>query len=476
MKQNRTRRLRAGRKTGLLKRTKKDSTETSSYYNGLYSGMINPISGAGTSLDKNSQSFYIPTRNISKNSHETIYVESWAAAKFIDIPVDDMFVQWREFCDMENESVERMEKAEIDFKIKSKLSNAMKSGRLYGTGLFIILTKDSSPEKPLNINRMLPGDLANILTVDRFDASVVSKNNNPYSQNYGKPNYYRITLKRGGAFVVHYSRVIRFDGIRPMTANSWQGYDEDWGVASIIPVLTEIFQDSNVSKGVAHLVNEASIKNMKVDGFEEALSGGGDGEMSLQERMELTTQLTSIYRTNFMDVEDDFGRTDVTFSQLPEIMDRNAGRLAAAADIPKTRFWSESVSGLQATGEGDARNYALKVNSDQENKLPEPLEKIDRVLAAHIGLTEPVCYKFISILDISESDKVDIALKKAQTVVPLVAAAIIDEDEARSVLDGDEIIGDFDDLPGGFPKADEFKKNLAAIQVQKQQSEGFGNG
>ncbi len=439
---------------------------------GFNGGLINPNSGAGTSLDKNTLSYFSPTRITSKNFHETLYIESWAAAKFINIPVDDMFVKWREFADMDNETIDLVQKAEIDFKIKSKLSKAVKSGRLYGTGLFVILTKDSSPDMPLNINRMLPGDLANIITVDRFDATVIEKEKNPYSINYGKPLFYRITLKRGGSLSVHHSRVIRFDGIIPMSDNSWNSYDEDWGVASIIPVITEIFQDANVSKGIAHLVNEASIKNMKIDGFEDILDGTGD-PTSLTERMALTTQLMSNYRTNFMDKEDDFTRSEITFSNLPELMDRNGIRLASAAGIPATRFLGTQAQGLGATGEGDARNYALKVSSDQENQLPEGLSLIDSVLEKHLNLSEKINYKFVSILDLSEKDQVEIALKKSQAVLPLVTAGIIDEDEARSVIDSDPIFGDFDDLGEPLPGAgDEFKRNLANIQIQRQQAEG----
>jgi hypothetical protein len=450
------------------KHKKKDSSVSTNYFNNFgFGGFINPMSGAGTSLDKNSNSFFAPTRLVSRNFNETIYVESWAAAKFVDIPVDDMFVKWREFCDMDTENVKLVEDVENRFKIRSRLSRAMKSGRLYGTGLFIILTKETKPENPLNLSTMQPGDLANILTVDRFDATIVSKENNPYSINYGKPTSYSINLKNAGNIVVHHSRVIRFDGTVSTSDNGWISYDPDWGVASIIPVLTEIFQDSNVSKGIAHLVSESSIKNMKIDGFEEALEGTG-GELSLQDRMAATTALLSIYRTNFMDKEDDFSRTEVNFSGLHEIIDRMAVRLSAAADIPETRFWSKSIVGMQSTGEGEQRNYALKVASDQENQLPEPLDKIDQVIEKHLGLPEKICYKFVSILDISEKDKIENALKKSQIVVPLVNSGLIDEDEARGIMDGDEILGDFDDLEEPIEGIDEFTRSLSNTLVQKQ--------
>lgn len=465
------------RKPGLRKRKTADTTTSSAYSQGGYrGGLVNPMAGAGTSLDKNHLSFFAPTRLQSKNTNEILYVESWAAAKFVDIPVDDMFLKWREFCDMDNATMKIVQEIEKEFKIKSKLSKSMKNGRLHGTGLFIILTKDASPEMPLNVDRMLPGDLANIITVDRFDANVVSKEKNPFSKNFGNPVFYNITMKQGGSFVVHHSRVIRFDGIEPLTDNKWQSYDQDWGVPSIVPVITEIFQDSNVSKGVAHLVNEASVGIQKIEDFEDAISGSDPDTMSIQQRMEQTTLLRSIYRTVFMDSEDDFDRREISFSNLPEIMDRNANRLAAAADIPETRFWSKSMSGLNSTGEGEERNYALKVATDQETILPEPLQKIDAVIQKHAGLSEKICYKFPSILDLSEKDQTDIAEKKARIIVPLVTAGIIDEDEGRAILDGDPVLGNFDDLDGAIEPVSDFKKNLANIQIERANKEGVSNG
>ena len=447
---------------------RRDSTAYGNNGYGYYgAGLINPLTGAGTSLDKNAASYYVATRLTSRNQMETLTVESWAAGKFINIPVNDMFVRWRKISGPDDTYVKKVERAERKFKLRTKLSKAMKAARMYGTGLLILMTKEASPDTPLNISRMMPGDLANILVIDRFDAQVIGKDNDPYSMNYGRPTFYRITLKRGGSFDVHHSRVIRFDGIKPVTDNSWSSYDEDWGVSPLIPVITEILQDSNVAKGVAHLVNESSIAVQKVEGFEDAISGSGD-ETSLYDRQLEVTRLRSIFRTVYMDSEDEYSREDVTFSGLPDVMDRNAMRLSAAADIPATRFWGKSPQGMNSTGKSEERNYSLKVASDQENMLTEPLDIIDKVLARHLNLSEPIEYEFPSILDQSEDEQASIALKKSQAIVPLVNAAIIDEDEARAAIDGDDVFGEVEDRSeaGDSPAVDEYRKTLANKQVE----------
>jgi len=432
-------------------------------------GFLNLLTGAGTSLDKTEYSFYLPTRITAKNDLEVLYVQSWAAGKFINIPIDDMFIRWREFTEMENTNIELIQQAELDFDITDKLARGMKAGRLYGTGLVILITREAPLDMPLNVDRLQRGDLLNVLVVDRFDATVVEKNYDFTSPRYGEPELYRINLRRGGNLNVHASRVLRFDGLKSLSQTNWHSYDEDWGIPSILPVITEIHQDSGVNKGVAHLVSEASIPVQKIEDFADAVSGGPDAGMTIQQRMEALTAARSIYRTVFMDKEESFERVKINFSGLPEIIDRNAKRLAAAADIPATRFWGQSPIGMNATGDSDMKNYALSVAADQKKRLTNPLNLLDQVLAKHAGITEQINYDFPSLIDVSDSEQADVLLKKSQAITPLVLNSIVTEEEGRLALDGDKILGNLEADGKELPEITEFRKR-AELAKENQAS------
>ncbi len=60
-----------------------------------HGGYRNPLSGAGGHTDKSDSGFFQPTYLQSRQQLETIYVESWACRKFIDILIDDMTIRWR---------------------------------------------------------------------------------------------------------------------------------------------------------------------------------------------------------------------------------------------------------------------------------------------------------------------------------------------------------------------------------------------
>jgi len=57
-------------------------------------------------------------------------------------------------------------------------------------------------------------------------------------------------------------------------------------------------------------------------------------------------------------------------------------------------------------------------------------------------------------------------------VEPLVTAGIIDEDEAREILNGDEILGDYDDLGDIIEPATEFQNKLANLQIERTNTGG----
>ena len=410
-------------------------------------GYANPLTGAGGLADKSEGGFFTPTRLQNRSLLETLYVQSWAARKFIDIPVDDMLIRWRTFSGDDEDAVAAMSTAESRHRVRSRLARAMKSGRLHGSACMVIATLDAPLLDPLVLDRVRPGDLSNLIVFDRYDASVAGYDLDPFSASYGEPTIYRFTSRGGPIFEVDASRVLRFDGIEPLSLTGWQAYDQDWGVSEVVPVMLSILQDAGIAGGVAHLAAEASVPVIKLQDFKLALAGERtDTGLSVSELGEEINLHRSIYRTLFMDVEDEFERVSVTFAGLADLMDRFARRLAAAADIPATRFWGQSPVGMNATGESDMRNYAVRVAALQEARLRSPLAVLDEVLARDAGLAEPLPYEFASLLDLSDAEKAETAKVRAEAVNTAIQAGLIDENEGRAALSGDPVFGELDGL------------------------------
>ena len=247
-------------------------------------------------------------------------------------------------------------------------------------------------------------------------------------------------------------------------------YDREWGVSEVVPVVQSILQDQNVASAASQLTTEASIPVIKMQGLREGMSGYTDPDTPSPSKMahELNT-LKSIWHTMFMDKMDDFERVNVSWAGLPDVMNNFEMRLAAAANIPATRFWGQSPKGMNATGESDMRNYAMYVRSMQMRMLTTPLKLIDYVLAKNIGIKEKdiPSYKWVSIMDLTVQEMAEASKAKMEGVVLGVLNDVIERDEARTALDGDSLYGDLE--PEGRPAVPKFVKQNPGKDVPSLQ-------
>ena len=396
-------------------------------------GLYNLKTGTGTQLDHSSSSFFRPTRIYYRNQLEVIRVESWAARKFIELPVDDMFTKWRKF---RGPNARAYEMAERRHSIRDRLSRAMKVARLYGSGILVFILADNMPSEPLDIDRIRPGDLLDIQVYDRYETTVRDRVHDFGSGMFNRADTYNITPRAGGSFVVHRSRTIRFDGISSLTEGGFIQYDIDWGVSELIPVIETIVNDHAVASAVSHLVQETSFPVLKIPDLRESLAGElpEAGEPTIHDIARLFNDSKSVYRTVLLDSEDDLSRLGVDLAGIPELMDRYHERVAAAADIPVSRFLGTSPRGLNATGNYEITVYAQTVAANQQKKIAPALDILDPILARDGGIPGESEYEFLPLLDMSESEQADLQDRKLNTIVNALDKGLISREEARERL------------------------------------------
>ena len=422
-------------------------------FGGRRGGPLQTSLGMGGASDKTAGVVWSPTNFYIREVLEVLYRESWGVKKFIDIPVDDMFWHSREFAEDANK---RAVEAIKDFEFIEAIAQAIKAARLYGSGLMVLVCTDDDQMKPLRPERVRQGDFKNIIVADRYNATIMDKGRDPEDrETFGKPTSYQIHTDYGGTFMVHPSRVIRFDGLTPLTNRQSAVYDGDWGTSELTPILRQINQDEAVNAAVSQLVTEASYDVLKVDDLEERMKGRG-GE-SIEDLVAALNMNKSVFRMILMDSGSEIDRKPANFSNLDKVMNEIRLRLAAAADIPATRFWGQAPLGLNSTGEGDLHNYALRVEALRAKTITPVLKKLDTLVLRSAGIrSEPPEYKWPSLIDLSEEAQANarkIGAEATRTMTEaiggLVAKRIIDEDEARELLEmaDPELFGDLGPLP-----------------------------
>jgi len=413
---------------------------------GTLGGSLAGPSGIGGAADKSQGLYFRPTLIYARHLLDTAYIESWAYAAFVDYMVDDMFIRWREFEAEDEAAMIAMQEQEKRYKVAQRLAQAMKWGRLFGTALLVIVTSEGMPHAPLDVDRLQPGSLRNLFVVDRFSAEIVERDEDIMSEQYGQPVLYKLTLPFGSQpyLDVHASRILRFDGIElpaPMTAEA-SLYDKDWGQSSLIRVATAVEQLLLQAQGTTHLTQEASIAYVKSPGVRDATAGtlsAGVKEQSISALMEEINRVKSMYRMIALDEDEELKRLAVNFGGLADLLDRASQYVAASGGYPATRFLGTSPLGMNATGEGDMKNYVVMIEALRLKMLPEHVDKLDMIMAANAGLAEPPEYRWLSLFDMSDEEQANIEKLRVDTVVAASQKHVSVEEGRQALMETTEM-------------------------------------
>ena len=413
-------------------------------------GVYNAVSGMGGASDKSEASHFYPTRLYTRYPLEVLCVQSWAAHKAVNMRVRDMFLRPRRFIDVSPEQAEAIDEVLMEYRVDNAVRRAMVAARQYGTSLLVMMTRGVDMASPFMPEQVREGDLSALRVLTRYDASVYERDYDLMSPTYGQPLSYNLHPNYGGPpMLVHHTRLVRFDGILDPGDSALTSYEQDWGVSILVPIVQSVLQEAGLAQAAAHLAQEASIPVLSVEGLRESIAGTAESEVSASEIGEGINRMKSIFRLLMLEKgTEEFTRVAVQFSGLADIMDRAARRVAAAVDVPFSRFMQDAPKGLNATGDGDFRNYVMTFEAERQTELPPKLKVLDEVVFRSAGLGEVPEWEWPSLLELTEAESAEVRHKQILALVEGINAGIFDEDEARAMIDGDEFFGE---LPGAAP-------------------------
>lgn len=388
----------------------------------------------------------------NKQKLDELYQTSWTAKKVVDIPVDDMFIFPRKIKGLTDAEDDKIIQLSKKLGIQDKINKAIKASRVYGSAYIVMMSFDGfdledehsvestsslgACSEPLTISEHF--DLQNLLVFSKFEVNISQQDIefSEYATNFGCPNIYRF---RGGSSVqelaVHHTRVIPIHYSPELTQSSrYSSVQKNAGksiFSSIYPLINQAFE---LACATRYLTSEVSIPVMKVPHFQDAqlASVQADRTVDIKKTVEDFNRYKSLYKTVMIDKEMDFSRLEPSFSGFVELFDKYHAMIAAAANIPETRFMGKSPSGLNSTGDSDAQNYAMSVNFNQECILRPIYDRLDPLIFATIGLQNKVTeYEFKKLIHISDLQKSEVRKNNAQTLGLYLRDGVITEQEAR---------------------------------------------
>jgi len=382
-------------------------------------GLENFTANLGTEMDKRNHSNFVNNKHLSRGSApvelNAMYRTDWMSGKVVDIVPNDMTREWRSFIseDLETEDRERLEKEERRLGLVHNWNLAHKWARLYGTAFIVMSIDDGKdPKEPVDIESLKEGCLKHIKVLDRhriqrgYEVEL-----NPLNANFGMPLTYRLNET---TIAIHHSRVIRFDAVQiPFEEFRRNNYWSD----SVLDRLYESITNFNTAAdSAAGMIYESNVDIIKIKGLMQYLSTP-EQEKLLRKRFSLAGTLKSNNNMLLLDSDEAFESKNNTFSGLPDLIAKYLEILAAASDIPATRLLGASPTGLNATGEGDLKNYYDKISSDQNFEYRPKLDVFDKILAKSVGIKDDYSileYEFNSLFQMSPAEQATIDYNNAQ--------------------------------------------------------------
>jgi hypothetical protein len=208
---------------------------------------------------------------------------------------------------------------------------------------------------------------------------------------------------------------------------------------SVVEACDEAVQHATTAcAGFAALIDEAKIDVYRFAGLADTLSqdtgGSTEGEKKILTRVDLTNQAKSIHRAVILDKEDEWDQRQLTLAGVREVIITFDGRVAGAAGMPATKLFGKAPDGMNATGEGDDKNYFQQIGSMQETDLRPGMERIDAVMLPSAGVKAALTWNFSPLRVLTEQEAAEIENKEADTASKYANAGLIPESAlAKSV-------------------------------------------
>lgn len=398
----------------------------------LGAGTPNLLEGTEYSLQRMSRDF---------NTLNALYRESWIVRRIIDVIPADMLKNWITITSGLDPDVEkRLSLTLRRTQLIDKLKRGMQWGRLYGGALGVMLVKHQGYDlsQPLQLDWIMPGDFAGLLIFDRWNGV------NPSSEliedisdpDYGFPKYYTVTDPAGGGSVkIHYSRVVRFTG---NTLPFWEEIAEmQWGASVVESIFDELRKRDNVSWNIAQLTFMANIRVLKMQDLGQLLAAtDNESQAELLRTLEAQNMLLNNMGMQVMDAADGLETHQYTFGGLADCYQQFIMDISGAAEIPVTRLFGRSPSGLNATGESDLQNYYDMIAEKQESYLRPILNKVlpPFIISTLGSLPDDFDFEFDPVAEPTDKERADLAKCGTDNVVAAYNAGLISQRTALKEL------------------------------------------
>ncbi|HGH3561166.1 TPA: DUF1073 domain-containing protein [Acinetobacter baumannii] len=422
---------------GLIKFTK-DSFQNFAARVGLGTGNQHDLSGYG---------FNFLSRNRLKL--EAMYRSSWVVGQVVDVVADDMTRKGVKLSGLTDPKESEKIDQEMDrLQVWGRLNKTIKWSRLYGGAIAVMMIDGQNVSTPLNPNTIAKDQFKGLLVLDRWMIQPTLQDLvTELGPDYGTPRYYDVITDSVGLCnqKVHYSRVIRMDGVElPYNQSITENL---WGQSVIERLEDRLTIFDSATLGAGQLVYKAHLRTYKVKGLRSLIAAGGQLYEALVKQINMIRQWQSNEGLTLMDADDTYEAHQYNFSGLDNILLQFGQQISGATGIPLVRLFGQSPAGLNSTGESDLANYYDNINQQQEGRLRTPLQILYAVLHMSVlgkPLPDSFSFKFASLWQLDDEKKANVAKGVTEAVIAAEEGGLIKRSTAlKELRQSSEVTGVF---------------------------------
>jgi uncharacterized protein len=374
-----------------------------------FDSFVNFVSRVGTSADKSTHAYYGMTM-MDLFDLEAAYRQTWFR-KICDIPPFDEVREWRAWVGADEKQITAIEELEKRHGLRHKVAEARTLARKDGGAALVIGVKGGAPSTELKPEEVGQDALQYIVVCNRQMIQPGEREDDPASPWFGQPKVWRMPRNN---VEVHPSRVIRFTGNPIRIADYWDGWQ---GESIWVELRKRVMNSDQIAASIAALVDEAKVDVIRIDGLMSQITST-EYQAALVARWGQMGTFKSLVNALLLDKKDEYDQKTLTFAGLPDLQEKAMILMAGAADIPATRLFGRSAEGMNATGEGDMRNYYDRITAGQALYLEPALRPVDEILIrSALGSRPPeIWYEWNPLYTLTEKEAAEVEKLFAEAV------------------------------------------------------------
>jgi phage-related protein (TIGR01555 family) len=337
-------------------------------------GWVNAFTGLGTALhDALGGTYAGAAQNKSEEHYENLMRVNALARRIARLPAREMLRQGYEIEVADDPDYdERPVMDEVErLGLDAELVWSMTLARGTGGSVLVPILDDGSLDlkEPLNLERIR--EVTEIRVVSKKCATRIATGSPIFRIQYPGTSLPAVEM--------HESRLIIFDGER--VTDDAKAANMGWGDSIFLALEEPLARLGTSWQALGNMLVDGSLGVLKLKHFHDMVAGNAGGDEAVRTRFRLMAHGRSVARAVALDADmEDFTWQNRNFAGIPDSIYAIMSELSSETGIPITKLFGRSAAGMNATGEGDAKDWYNEVAADRREKLEPQHKRVLRMI------------------------------------------------------------------------------------------------